>query len=396
MGMRVGIDASNIRAGGTTTHLIELLRAADPPQFGCDEVVVWGGTAVLKRIEERPWLRKITHPLLEQAANPYRDRRHLQRAFWQRFLLRRLLVERKCDVLLVPGGMDNSGFHPLVTMSRNMLVFDRVEAARYGWSLPRLRLWLLQRLQSRTFRRADGMIFLTEYARSVVAPIAGISAAKTTVVPHGVSYKFSFPPRSQRDISEYSTANPYRILYVSTVDMYKHQWHVAQAMVQLRAAGFPVACDLVGPAYPAGMQRLTQKLQELEAPADVVRYVGAVPYDRLHELYAHADMKVFASSCENMPNILLEAMSAGLPIACSRRGPMPEILGDAGVYFDPENPTEICAAITELLRSPELRARNAARGFELSQQYSWQRCAGETFGFLAQCARNYYRTSAAT
>lgn len=391
--MRVGIDASNIRAGGTTTHLIELLRAANPPEFGCDEVVVWGGTAVLSRIEDRPWLRKLPHPLLEQAANPYRDRRHLQRAFWQRFLLRRLLVAQQCDVLFVPGGMDNSGFHPLVTMSRNMLVFDRAEARRYGWSLPRVRLWLLQLLQSRTFRRADGMIFLTEYARSVVSGIARINPAKTVVVPHGVSQKFSFPPRVQRDISEYSPAQPFRILYVSTVDMYKHQWHVADAIVQLQAAGFPVALDLVGPAYPAGMQRLTQKLAKLGAAAQVLRYAGAVPYDQLHALYAKADLKVFASSCENMPNILLEAMSAGLPIACSRRGPMPEILREAGVYFDPENPAEICAAIAQLLRSPQLRARNAARGFELAQQYSWRRCAAETFGFLAQCARNYRAAS---
>src|SRR4051812_14311407 len=103
MGLRVGIDASNIRAGGTTTHLIEVLRAAEPAQFGFDEVIVWGGTAVLSRIEDRPWLRKLTHPLLEQAANPYRDRRHLQRAFWQRFLFKKLLTEQQCDVLLVPG-----------------------------------------------------------------------------------------------------------------------------------------------------------------------------------------------------------------------------------------------------------------------------------------------------
>jgi glycosyltransferase involved in cell wall biosynthesis len=141
------------------------------------------------------------------------------------------------------------------------------------------------------------------------------------------------------------------------------------------------------------MQRLTQKMSELDTPAEVLRYVGAVPYDQLHTLYANADLKVFASSCENMPIILLEAMSAGLPVACSRRGPMPEMLGDAGVYFDPEDPAEICAAIAQLLRSSQLRARNAAMGFERAQQYSWKRCAAETFGFLAQCAGSYRATA---
>src|SRR5262249_3464597 len=95
----------------------------------------------------------------------------------------------------------------------------------------------------------------------------------------------------------------------------------------------------------------------------------------------------FASSCENMPNILLEAMSAGLPIACSKLGPMPEVLGDAGEYFDPENPAEIAVAIEKLVRSPDLRERNAALAVGRSQQLSWERCARETFSFLAECVR---------
>jgi glycosyltransferase involved in cell wall biosynthesis len=388
--MRVGIDASNLRGGGTTTHLIELLRAANPPEFGFHEVFVWAGSAVLNKIEDRHWLRKSPQQLLEQAANPYSDRRHLHRAYWQRFRLRKLAELVKCDVLFVPGGMDNSGFHPIVTMSRNMLPFDSGEASRYGWSLSRLRLWILRRLQTRTFRNADGLIFLTAYARDVVSQVARITGPKTTVIPHGVSQKFSFPPRKQRDLSEYSFSQPFRVLYVSTVDMYKHQWHVAEAIAQLRTAGFPVALDLVGPAYQAGLQRLTKKLNSLGASSNFVQYRGAVPYDVLHNLYKKADLKVFASSCENMPNILLEAMAAGLPIACSKSGPMPEVLGDAGVYFDPESPHEIAEAIETLIRSPQLRARDAAVGFERAQQYSWKRCASETFAFLAECARRYH------
>lgn len=384
--MRVGIDASNLRGGGTTTHLIELLQAAQPAHFGIEEVIVWAGSAVLDRIVGRPWLRKAPEALLEQASNPYRDRRHLQRAYWQRFRLPRLARQAGCHLLFVPGGMDISGFHPLVTMSRNMLPFDQREARRYGWSLARLRIWLLRRLQTRTFRCADGLIFLTQYARDTVCSILDIDAPKTVVVPHGVSSRFACAPRPQRDISEYSAARPFRILYVSTVDLYKHQWHVVAAIARLRAAGLPVTLDLVGPSYPAGLQRLSQTLCGVKSQADLVRYRGPLSYAELHEAYQHADLKVFASSCENMPNVLLEAMTAGLPIACSRCGPMPEVLGDAGVYFDPESPAEIASAVEQLLRSPELRARNAARGFERAQAYSWERCASETFAFLAKCA----------
>lgn len=89
-----------------------------------------------------------------------------------------------------------------------------------------------------------------------------------------------------------------------------------------------------------------------------------------------------ASSCENMPNILLETMASGLPIACSNLGPMPEVLGDAGVYFDPEQPEEIARALCELIESPQLRTKLVQASYQRAQQFSWQRCADETFRFL--------------
>src|SRR6185437_8904332 len=346
--MRVGIDASNLRDGGSTSHLVEVLRAAEPTESDIDEVVVWAGSAVLGRLDERPWLRKSAQPLLEQAANPYADKRHVHRLYWQRFKLRTLAEEAGCDLLFVPGGMDNSGFRPFVTMSRNMLPFEPEEAARYGWSVPRLRLLLLRGLQMRSFRNADGLIFLTEYARTTVSRSARATYPNTVVIPHGVSDRFLLAPRPQLELSEYSTARPFRVLYVSTVDLYKHQWHVVEAVARLRARGLPVSLDLVGPAYPAGMRKLAPHLEGRPELAEFIHYRGAVPYEALHSMYERADLKVFASSCENMPNILLEAMMAGLPIACSRKGPMPEVLGEAGAYFDPDRPDEIAQAIETL------------------------------------------------
>ena len=387
--MRVGIDASNLRAGGALTHLVELLRGARPAESGFDEVIVWGGSSVLSQLEDRSWLRKVPQPLLEQAANPFRDRRHLHRAFWQRFRLRKLAKSAACDVLFVPGGLDSSGFSPMVTMSQNMMPFEPGEAERYGMGFERARLFLLKRLQTRTFSRADGVIFLTRYARDTISAVTHRRYPHTVVVPHGVSRRFVCPPRPQRPITEYTSAAPFRLLYVSTVNLYKHQWHVVDAVAQLRGEGLPVTLDLVGPAYAAGSRLLAAKLAGLGPHASAVRYLGAVAYEGLPELYLKADMKVFASSCENMPIIMLEAMSAGLPVACSNRGPMPEMLGDAGVYFDPEQPSEIAAALRALLLRPELRARNASLSFERALQYTWERCAQETFEFLAACVRKH-------
>jgi glycosyltransferase involved in cell wall biosynthesis len=386
--MILGIDASNIRAGGTVTHLAELLRAADALAHGFTTVVVWASSSTLAQLADRPWLKKVAEPLLEQSADPFRDRRHLLRAYWQRFLLRRRVVAEKCDVLFVPGGLLTAHFHPTVTMSQNMLPFTDREARRYGFSLSRLRLVLLRLGQSRSFRKSAGIIFLTRHARARICEVAGIDHSKSVLAPHGIARDFFAAPRPQRSLAEYSAQQPFRILYVSTIDLYKHQWHVARAIASLRKEGHPVALELVGPANGAALQRLRATLSELDPRAEFITYSGAIAYEKQAALYARADLGVFASSCENLPIILLEGMAAGLPIACSRYEPMPEVLGDAGLYFDPESPEQIAGAIRELLVSPELRAQNAARAFARAEQYSWARCAEQIFSYLAGFARS--------
>lgn len=377
--MRVGIDASNLRAGGGITHLVEMLRAASPEAHGFERAIVWGGEDTLSKIEDRKWLSKVYEPLL--------DRSLPQRVFWQRFRLKKLAEQAECDVLFVPGGSDGSGFRPMVTMSRNLLPFEWREMRRYGFSWSFFRNALLHFTQARTFRRADGLIFLTQYARDAVMAVVRRNNGKVVFIPHGVDRRFFCAPRVQREIGEYTAENPFRLLYVSMVDFYKHQWHVAKAVAQLRASGFPVSLDLVGPSYPPARVRLNETLGRIDPEARFIRYRGAVPHAELHGLYAVADINIFASSCENMPNILLEGMASGLPIACSSRGPMPEVLGDAGVYFDPEQPDEIAAAIRRLIGSPELRSNKALAAYQRARQYDWQRCAGETFSFLAERAK---------
>ena len=122
-----------------------------------------------------------------------------------------------------------------------------------------------------------------------------------------------------------------------------------------------------------------------------MRYHGAIPFNDLHLRYAQADLGLFASSCENMPNILLETMASGLPIACSNRGPMPEVLGAGGVYFDPEQPADIARALRELIASPQLRSELAQVSYRQALQYSWARCAEDTFGFLVAVTHEYKR-----
>lgn len=372
----IGIDASNLRAGGGVTHLIELLRSAQPSEHGFYRIVIWGGKTTLKAMETQPWLIK-RNPLAL-------DKGLLQRTLWQRYRLSQAARDEDCDVLFVPGGSYAGNFHPVVTMSQNLLPFEMPELLRYGWTLFTLRLLLLRLTQSSSFRKADGVIFLTDYARDVVLRVTSKLDARTCIVPHGLNPRFNKAPKLQRDIAEYDDAHPYRVVYVSIIDQYKHQWHVVEAVAALRKKGLPIVLDLVGPVYPPALKRLNKAIDRVDTERRWVHYHGAIPFNELHLRYAEADLGVFASSCENMPNVLLETMASGLPIACSNRGPMPEVLGQAGVFFNPEMIEDIARALYELIESPQTRSELARASYERVQKYSWQRCADETFDFLVR------------
>lgn len=374
--MILGIDAFNLSRGGGITHLVELLRAADPHRYGFEKVILWGGGATLSRVDERPWLEKVREPLLDRGL-PFR-------VFWHRILERRRARMACCDIVFLPGGTASSGFSPVVTMSRNMLPFEWRELLRYGWSWITLKLIVLRWAQAASFRKADGLIFLTEYARKVVGEVARLNGGKAITIPHGISPRFFHPPRKKyKDV--FSTDNPCRLLYVSIISPYKHQWHVVEAVAKLRAEGLPVVLELIGPS-DVGIERLQRTIRAVDPGHDFIFFRGAIPYESLEKHYAAADIGLFASSCENMPNILLEGMAASLPMACSNMGPMPEILGDAGEYFNPLDPEDIARALRRLIESRDLRFHHARAAFERSKRYSWERCSDDTFAYLSAVA----------
>jgi glycosyltransferase involved in cell wall biosynthesis len=369
--MIVGIDASNIRAGGGITHLRELLAAADPKADRFARVVVWASRRTLAALPDRPWLQKLNPPPLEGGLGA--------RTRWQATVLGGAARAAGCDVLFVPGGSFVTAFRPVVTMSQNLLPFQWRELRRYGFSAMTAKMLALRRTQARSFRAADATIFLTAAARDAVIAVTGPLRGLTPIVPHGIDPRFFAAPRPARPLAACSFDDPLRLLYVSVVEPYKHQWQVAEAVAALRGRGLPVAIDFAGPANPRALPRLQRVLQRVDPAGRAIRYLGPIPHERLHEAYRAAEIAVFASSCETIANILIEGMAAGLPTASSNIGAMREVLGEAGTYFDPEKPAEIAAAIEALAGSPELRQRNAQLAFERAHAYSWARCARETF-----------------
>lgn len=377
--MILGIDASNVRAGGGITHLNEILTAAKPEVSGFTVVIIWASRNTLDQLPVRPWLKRISPRDLNGSL--------IRRALWQQVELKRLLDANNCDLLFVPGGHYLGRFRPFVTMSQNLLPFQPKERRRFGWSLKTFRLWLLGMTQTATFRRGAGVIFLSDAARKVVLLRTGSLRGIVRVIPHGISDRYRKPPRQQREIESYSLERPYKLLYVSNIAPYKHQLELVEAVARLRRLGLPVTLDLIGPARPSDLRPFLAKAERVDPSGSFIRYHGEAAPSQLHECYQNADGFVFASTCETISITLLEAMASGLPIACSDRAPMPEVLGEGGIYFDAENVVSIEDTLTRFLLNRGLREESARRSHERAADFSWSKSANTTFELLASISR---------
>jgi glycosyltransferase involved in cell wall biosynthesis len=117
-----------------------------------------------------------------------------------------------------------------------------------------------------------------------------------------------------------------------------------------------------------------QTVSDLQLSGDVM-FTGFVDDDTLNRLYNNAELLVYPSLYEGFGLPPLEAMAAGCPVAVSRASSLPEVVGDAGVYFDPVRVEDIARAIHEVLDSPGLREKLVKQGLERSRRYSWEEAA---------------------
>lgn len=366
----VGIDASRNKSGGAVAHIIGLLSSANPVDFGIEVVHLWSYSSLHEKIPDYPWLVKHTHKQLDNSI--------VHQILWQYLTLPRLVKKAECDILLSTDAGTLCPFQPSIVMSRDMLSFEKGEMERYNFfSFQRLRLFLLKYIQIRSLKNAKAAIFLTNYAASIIQPYTKNGNYK--IINHGISDKFRATVKySQTNKNEFS------IIYVSNADLYKHQWHVIEAVSLLRKKGLNVSLKLVGAGSGIASNLVFDAINKYDENGEYIQVYDFMPHEKISTFLKESDVFLFASSCENMPNTLIEGMASGLPIICSNRGPMPEVLGDCGLYFDPEQPKQIAAAIESMIISPEKMKYFAQRSKLRSETFSWDKCAIETWTYLVE------------
>lgn len=220
----IGINAVRARSGGAHAHIVGLLQAVNPTKFGIDEVHVWGNSDLLAKIPRLSWVHRHC-PDCSQGSI-------LRQLAWEKIKLPRILTALRVSLLFNVDAGSLCPFKPAVTASRDMLSYEPGEMSRFGFSSQRIRLLILKYVQNRALQNADGVIFLTKYAGKVIQESCG-PLPNVAYIPHGVRDEFKKVrlrpfPNKQRQI---------RILYVSNVAPYKHQWNVVEGVARLREGG---------------------------------------------------------------------------------------------------------------------------------------------------------------
>lgn len=219
-------------------------------------------------------------------------------------------------------------------------------------------------------KRADHVFCISESTRRDLLNLCNVPEDRVSVTYLGCDPLPEIGP----DIRELVGNQPY-LLYVGARGGYKNFLGMLQAYATsawLRN-NFRLVCFGGGPL--SAEEHASRRKSEI--PETGIVQLGGGD-DRLAALYRNAAAFVYPSLYEGFGIPPLEAMSAGCPVICSKASSIPEVVGDAGEYFDPQDVEYMRTAIERVLQSPTRRQWLVERGFKRRQNFSWERCARET------------------
>ena len=224
-------------------------------------------------------------------------------------------------------------------------------------------------------RRSHRVIAPSRATRDDLVRLLGISDAKIDVVPEGVGAS-SVAPADEREIrARHRIGDRQVVLTVSAKRPHKNLARLLEALALIPAERRPV---LVLPGYPTPYEaELRRRSAELGVESDT-RFLGWIPPDELEGLYRLAACFVLPSLYEGFGLPVLEAMARGLPVACSDRGSLAEVVAGAALVFDPEKAEELAKAMETLLFDPARADALRTAGLEQARRFSWEAAAKAT------------------
>jgi glycosyltransferase involved in cell wall biosynthesis len=368
-GLHILINAISARLGGGITVMRNLLPALVQVDGQRHQYSVIVRPEIHDQIDpHNPRVRMLPQKVGE---NP------LMRLLWEQSALPLRSVIARADVLFSCGGLAVAAAPiPQVLMIQNMAPFDS-QVVKRAEGLKAFRLEMLRAMGIASAHVVKKVVFISEYARNAILPQMHISRDRTACVYLGKDPVFSPGARESASVllARYRIEEP----YLFSVSQFYHYKNIVELVL-----GFARACRSLSPQVklvlageeidPDYAYAVRQVIRQEHIEGRVL-LIGQVPYEDLPPLYAAASLFLFPSSCENFPNILIEALASGVPALASRLGPMPEIAGEGAAYFDPFDPEDIARAILAHWDQQDRCAALREAGLARSARYSWPQCA---------------------
>jgi glycosyltransferase involved in cell wall biosynthesis len=365
--LRIGVNALYLLpggVGGTEIYLRQLLRSMAEIPHPHHVVVFTNRETGRDLVPDREHFEYCPQPV--QAAN------RPARILFEQFRLPGVLRRTQIDVLLNPGFTG-----PIRTPIPSVTVFHDLQHIRHPEYFSRLDLPFWKFFLWQSAKRSARLIAVSKATQQDVMDHYHVSPKVISVIPHGVEPEF-FSLLGPRN-----TAEPY-ILCVSTLHPHKNLERLVRVFAKLRSERPDLWLVL------AGMRGFhAQEIDRVIAETNLgesVKVTGWIPRQQLYSLFQHAAAFVYPSTFEGFGMPVLEAMAAGLPVACSDIPPLREVAEGAVLFFQPEQDDDLLAALKSLLDDQPLAARLSAAGPVRARAFTWEEAARKTLASLEAAA----------
>lgn len=280
------------------------------------------------------------------------------------------LLRRPVDVLFVP-----SHHLPLIHPRRTVVTLHDTNFMHHPETDTRLGRWFLYGSFRHVAATARRIIAVSDATKRDIANLFSVASERITVVHHG--YEALGLEHSPREIAELPTRY---VLFLSTIQPRKNLERLIDAFRAMKERHPELPHKLVV-AGKLGW-KADAIMHKMREHAEFVTYLGHVPDDVRWTLYRRAELFVVPSLNEGFGMGVLEAFACDVPVALSRVSSLPEVAGDAALYFDPLNVNDMADTLARVLADDSLRRELATRGRQRLAHFSWDRCAQETLSVL--------------
>lgn len=224
------------------------------------------------------------------------------------------------------------------------------------------------------FARARYVICPSNWLRDLVVRLFPALAAKTIVVRPGLEAAAHQPVDPERITAvrqKHRLADPY-FIYFGAARPNRNIGTLISAFGQMPPRGDGTSPHLVLVVRNDGYRRdVLAAIAGIKGAADRVRLLSSLEAPELRALLAGSQALVFPCRHEGFAFPPLEAMALGVPVIAARSGALPEVLGKAAVFFEPEDPGDLAAHMEQLMTDATLRRVLSDRGLERAGEFDW-------------------------